>query len=257
LVGRAAAFAERLGLPVRDQELLEQALIHSSYLHEHRGAVRGHNERLEFLGDAVVNLAMSDALYVRHPDDDEGILSARRAAIVSTTGLSRLAGRIGLGDVLLLGEGEAARGGRRRPSLLASSFEAVAGAMYLDLGWEATRDWLVTLAAPELELDTPIMTLKSPKSRLQEYTQRTAGNRPAYHLLDAVGPDHEKLFRIEVSVEGRVLGRGEGPSRRVAETAAAAQALEAIRAARVREAAESGGTEPAAEVDTADEVASG
>jgi ribonuclease-3 len=235
LVGRAAAFAERLGFAVRDQELLEQALIHSSYLHEHRGAVRGHNERLEFLGDAVVNLAMSEALYVRHPDDDEGILSARRAAIVSTTGLSRLAGRIGLGDVLLLGEGEAARGGRRRPSLLASSFEALAGAMYLDLGWDQTRDWLVQLALPELELDAPVVTLKSPKSRLQEYTQRTAGNRPSYHLLDAVGPDHEKVFRIEVSVDGRVLGRGEGPSRRIAETAAAAQALEAIRASRERE----------------------
>jgi ribonuclease-3 len=235
LVGRAAAFAERLGLRVRDQELLEQALIHSSYLHEHRGAVRGHNERLELLGDAVVNLAISEALYTRHPDDDEGILSARRAAIVSTTGLSRLAGRIGLGEVLLLGEGESARGGRRRPSLLASSFEALAGAMYLDMGWELTRDWLVQLALPELELDAPIVTLKSPKSRLQEYTQRTTGNRPSYHLLDAVGPDHEKLFRIEVSVDGRVLGLGEGPSRRVAETAAAAQALDAIRAARERE----------------------
>jgi ribonuclease-3 len=229
VVGRAAAFAERLGLPIRDHELLEQALIHSSYLHEHRDTVRGHNERLEFLGDAVVNLAMSGALYARHPNDDEGILSARRAAIVSTIGLSRLAGRIGLGDVLLLGEGEAARGGRRRPSLLASSFEAVAGAIYLDLGWEATRDWLTRLAAPEIELDAPVGTLKSPKSRLQEYTQRLTGNRPSYHLLDAVGPDHEKVFRIEVSVDGRVLGRGEGPSRRVAETAAAAQALEAIR----------------------------
>jgi ribonuclease III len=235
LVGRAAAFAERLGLAVRDQELLEQALIHSSYLHEHRDAVRGHNERLEFLGDAVVNLAISEALYLRHPDDDEGILSARRAAIVSTTGLSRLAGRLGLGEVLLLGEGEAARGGRRRPSLLASSFEALAGAIYLDLGWDATRDWLTALAAPELELDAPIVTLKSPKSRLQEYTQRVTGNRPAYHLLDARGPDHEKVFRIEVSVDGQVLGRGEGPSRRVAETAAAAQALETIRAARERE----------------------
>jgi ribonuclease-3 len=235
LVGRAAAFAEGLGLRVRDQELLEQALIHSSYLHEHRGAVRGHNERLEFLGDAVVNLAMSEALYARHPDDDEGVLSARRAAIVSTTGLSRLAGRLGLGEVLLLGEGESARGGRRRPSLLASSFEALAGAIYLDLGWEATKEWLIRLAAPELELDPPIVTLKSPKSRLQEYTQRTTGNRPSYHLLDAVGPDHEKVFRIEVSVDGTVLGLGEGPSRRVAETAAAAQALETIRAARKRE----------------------
>jgi ribonuclease-3 len=235
VVGRAAAFAERLGLPVRDQALLEQALIHSSYLHEHRDAVRGHNERLELLGDAVVNLAISEALYARHPTDDEGILSARRAAIVSTTGLSRLAGRLGLGEVLLLGEGEAARGGRRRPSLLASSFEALSGAIYLDLGWELTRDWIVSLAAPEIERDEPIVTLKSPKSRLQEYTQRTAGNRPTYRLLDAIGPDHEKVFRIEVSVDGMVLGRGEGPSRRVAETAAAAQALDAIRATRERD----------------------
>ena len=248
VVGRAAAFAERLGLPIRDQELLEQALIHSSYLHEHRDAVRGHNERLEFLGDAVVNLAISAALYARHPTDDEGILSARRAAIVSTTGLSRLAGRLALGEVLLLGEGEAARGGRRRPSLLASSFEALAGAIYLDLGWEATRAWIVALATPEIELDAPIVTLKSPKSRLQEFTQRTAGNRPTYHLLDAVGPDHEKVFRIEVSIDGTVLGRGEGPSRRVAETAAAAQALEAIRVARERD------QEPAGRED---EVASG
>ena len=248
MVGRAAAFAERLGLPIRDQELLEQALIHSSYLHEHRDAVRGHNERLEFLGDAVVNLAISAALYARHPTDDEGILSARRAAIVSTTGLSRLAGRLALGEVLLLGEGEAARGGRRRPSLLASSFEALAGAIYLDLGWEATRAWIVALATPEIELDAPIVTLKSPKSRLQEFTQRTAGNRPTYHLLDAVGPDHEKVFRIEVSIDGTVLGRGEGPSRRVAETAAAAQALEAIRVARERD------QEPAGRED---EVASG
>jgi ribonuclease-3 len=248
VVGRAAAFAERLGLPIRDQELLEQALIHSSYLHEHRDAVRGHNERLEFLGDAVVNLAISAALYARHPTDDEGILSARRAAIVSTTGLSRLAGRLALGEVLLLGEGEAARGGRRRPSLLASSFEALAGAIYLDLGWEATRAWIVALATPEIELDAPIVTLKSPKSRLQEFTQRTAGNRPTYHLLDAVGPDHEKVFRIEVSIDGTVLGRGEGPSRRVAETAAAAQALEAIRMARERD------QEPAGRED---EVASG
>jgi ribonuclease-3 len=231
-VGSAAAFAGRLGLPIRDLGLLEQALVHSSYLHEHPEAAAGHNERLEYLGDAVVNLAMSEVLYARHPDDDEGILSARRAAIVSTSGLSRLAGRLDLGAALLLGEGEAARGGRRRPSLLASSFEALTGAIYLDLGWTATRDWLVQLAAPELDQDVPIGALKSPKSRLQEYTQRTTGGRPSYHLLDATGPDHDKLFEIEVSVDGVVLGRGEGPSRRVAETAAAAQALEAIRGGR-------------------------
>ena len=104
----AEAFATRIGLPVRDLDLLEQALVHSSWHHEHRDAAPGHNERLEFLGDAVVNLAISEALYTRHPDDDEGYLSARRAAIVSTTGLSRLASRLDLGSSLLLGEGEAA-----------------------------------------------------------------------------------------------------------------------------------------------------
>src|SRR3954471_6310272 len=113
----ADALIERLGLPIRDRDLFAQALVHSSWLHEHPDAARGHNERLEFLGDAVVNLAMSEVLFARHPGDDEGILSARRAAIVSTTGLSRLAGRLELGDSLLLGEGEAARGGRRRPAL--------------------------------------------------------------------------------------------------------------------------------------------
>jgi ribonuclease-3 len=223
------AFAASLGLEVGDLDLLEQALVHSSWFHEHPDAVRGHNERLEFLGDAVVNLSISEALYTRHPDDDEGALSARRAAIVSTTGLARLAGRIDLGQALLLGEGESQRSGRRRPSLLASSFEALTGALYLDLGFEAVRDWLIDLADPELSLEAPIGSLKSPKSRLQEYTQRTTGARPDYRILDASGPDHEKSFRIEVWVDGEALGTGEGPSRRVAETAAAAQAMERLR----------------------------
>ena len=227
----AEAVAARIGLPVRDLDLLDQALVHSSWHHEHRDATVGHNERLEFLGDAVVNLAISDALYARHPDEDEGDLSARRAAIVSTTGLARLAGRLDLGQALLLGEGEAQRSGRRRPSLLASTFEAVAGALYLDLGFERVATWIVALAGPELVAESPIGTLKSPKSRLQEYTQRRSGDRPSYHLVDASGPDHERSFRIEVSVDGEVVGAGEGPSRRAAETAAAAQALERLRPA--------------------------
>ncbi len=226
------AVVERLGLPVRDLDLIEQALVHSSWLHEHPDAARGHNERLEFLGDAVVNLTISEALYARHPDDDEGALSARRAAIVSTTGLARLAGRIELGRYLLLGEGESQRSGRRRPSLLASSFEALTGALYLDLGYDAVRRWLQTLAEPELSLEAPVLSLKSPKSRLQEYTQRRSGERPDYRLVEASGPDHEKSFRIEVWVDGEQLGVGEGPSRRTAETSAAAQAIERIRAER-------------------------
>ncbi len=232
MVRAAAALAERLGLAVRDLDLLEQALVHSSWLHEHRDAARGHNERLEFLGDVVINLAISEALYAAYPTDDEGLLSTRRASIVSTTGLARLAHRIELGSMLMLGEGESQRGGRVRPSLLASAFEAVAGAIYLDLGWEAACTWLTTLAAPELANDSPSLLLKSPKSRLQEYTQRRTGARPDYRIVDASGPDHEKLFRIEVWVEDRRLGVGEGPSRRTAETAAAVQALEAIRSER-------------------------
>ena len=229
------AVAERLGLPVRDLDLLEQALVHSSWLHEHPDAARGHNERLEFLGDAVVNLTISEALYARHPDDDEGALSARRAAIVSTSGLARLAGRIELGRYLLLGEGESQRSGRRRPSLLASSFEALTGALYLDLGYDIVGRWLQGLAEPELALEAPVLSLKSPKSRLQEYTQRRSGERPDYRLVEASGPDHEKSFRIEVWVDGELFGAGEGPSRRTAETSAAAQAIERIRAERAAE----------------------
>jgi ribonuclease III len=239
-VGPAAVLAERLSLPVRDLDLLEQALVHSSWLHEHREGARGHNERLEFLGDVVVNLAISEALFEAHPNDDEGLLSTRRASIVSTTGLARLAGRIDLGALILLGEGEAQRGGRRRPSLLASAFEAVAGALYLDLGWERTRLWLVDLAQPELSNDSPGVSLKSPKSRLQEHTQRRTGARPDYRIVAASGPDHEKLFRIEVWIDGRPLGVGEGPSRRTAETAAATRALEEIR--RERAAASANGS---------------
>jgi len=229
-VSAAAALAGRLGLDLRDPSLLHQALVHSSYLHEHPDAATTHNERLEFLGDAVVNLAISQAVYLRHPQDDEGLLSARRAAIVSTAGLARLASRISLGDELLLGEGEATRGGRRRPSLLASAFEAVCGALYLDIGYEATCRWLLALASPELERITSITSLKSPKSRLQERTQQTTGERPQYRVVDASGPDHEKTFRIEVAVSGRALGWGVGPSRRVAETEAAEQALATLAA---------------------------
>ena len=227
---RADLLAKRLGLPVRDRRLLAQALTHTSWLHEHPGEAAGHNERLEFLGDAVVSLAVSQALYERHPDDDEGLLSARRAAIVSATGLAGLADRIDLGASLAIGEGEVQREGARRPSILASTFEAVVGALVLDLGWEATRAWIVRIAAPEIEAALPPGDLKSPKSRLQEETQKALGERPEYRLLEAVGPDHEKVFRVEVIVGEEVLGMGVGASRRMAETAAAAEAVEVLTA---------------------------
>lgn len=251
-MGPAVALADRLGLTLGDPDLLGQALVHSSWLHEHPEEARGHNERLELLGDAVVNLAVSEALFARHPTDDEGMLSARRAAIVSTPGLARLASRLGLGEFLLLGEGEAQRGGRVRPSLLASAFEAMVGALYLDLGWERTRDWLLAYAADELASDATVHALKSPKSRLQEHTQRATGERPVYRLVEAVGPDHEKRFAVEVVVDGRVLGRGEGMSRREAETAAAAEALEELRRVRAeaRERRTAAGAAPRGDRDT-------
>ena len=225
----ADTFAARLGLPIRDPALFEQALTHSSYLHEHRDTVSGHNERLEFLGDAVVTLVIGEALFRLRPDDDEGVLSARRAAIVSAQGLARIARRIDLGEALRLGEGESRRDGRTRVSLLASGFEAVVGAIYVDLGYDAARDWLLEQAAPELTSDAPLSSLKSAKSRLHENTQRVNGERPSYRLVEATGPDHEKLFRVEVSVGGRVLGTGVGHSQKSAEIAAAEAALPGLR----------------------------
>jgi ribonuclease-3 len=229
-VERAERLADWLGLPIRDRPLLGQALTHSSWLHEHPGEAAGHNERLELLGDAVVNLAVSEALYRRHPDDDEGLLSARRAAIVSTAGLARLAERIDLGAFLVLGEGETTRDGTLRPTLLASTFEAVAAAILLDLGWDAVRDWIQAVAGPEIEAELPPADLKSPKSRLQEFAQQRLGTRPEYRLVEAVGPDHDKVFRVEVEVAAETLGMGVGPSRRQAETAAAAEAIAVLEA---------------------------
>lgn len=223
-------FVARLGLPIRDLALLGQALTHSSYVHEHRGVVAGHNERLEFLGDAVVSLVISEDLYRRRALDDEGVLSARRAIIVSAHGLAGLARRVELGQYLQLGEGESRRDGRTRTSLLASAFEAVAGAIYVDLGYEVVRDWLLALATNELSTDSPTASLKSAKSRLQEFTQRVNGERPIYQLIEATGPDHEKVFRVEVSVAGLVVGSGEGRSQKVAELAAAESALPVVRA---------------------------
>jgi ribonuclease-3 len=225
---QADRLATRLRLPPGDRAFLAEALVHSSYFHEHPDEASGHNERLELLGDAVVNLAVTEALFSRHPADDEGVLSARRAAVVSSAGLARLAGRIDLGDYLLLGEGEAQISGRRRPALLAAAFEAVVGAIFLGHGWAVTRDWLVDLAGPEISADLTEASLKSPKSRLQEIAQRTYGVRPEYRLLDASGPDHHRTFRISVVLGGRTLGVGEGESRRVAETAAAAEAVERL-----------------------------
>jgi ribonuclease-3 len=224
----AAALAARLALPFTDLAVLSEALIHSSYPNEHPELGLRSNERLEFLGDSVVSLVFSDAFYHRHAEDDEGVLTARRASVVSTRGLARLAERLDLGEYLILGQGADRAQERRRPSVLAAALEAVVGAIYLEIGLDAARDWLLDLAGPELAATPAIVTLKSPKSRLQEAAYSQTGRAPTYRVVSAAGPDHAKHFVVEAMVGGEVLGIGEGSNRRAAEQQAATTALERL-----------------------------
>ena len=220
----AAQLAQSLGLRFPNLRLLEQALVHSSYTNERPGEGLS-NERLEFLGDAVVSLVVSEALFQRFPDEDEGSLTTRRAAIVSSRGLARIAQRLDLGAYLQLGQGAAASGERRRSSVLAGTFEAVCGVAYLELGLEQTRAWLLEVCSPELTLAEPAARLKAPKSKLQELSYARAGHPPHYRIVSADGPDHDRRYVVEVLVDGRPLGRGAGRNRRDAETEAAQEAL--------------------------------
>ncbi len=224
----AGDLAERLGLRFRDPALLTEALVHSSYVNEHPEGTSESNERLEFLGDAVLSLVMSEALFKRHRDEPEGILTTRRAAIVSTQGLARIARRLEIGDALVLGQGAENSGERGRSSVLAGLFESIVAAIYLDQGLDAARDFILDAAATELDSAVSADALKAPKSRLQEYAFSTTGRAPAYRIVSSEGPDHDRHFIVEVSVNGDVLGSGEGRSRREAETHAAEAALERI-----------------------------
>ena len=221
----AGELAARLGLPANARALLERALIHGSFTNEHPEEPGGSNERLEFLGDAVVSLVISEALFTRHPEEDEGALTARRAALVSTRALARVTRRLHLDELIVLGQGAERTGERGRASVQAATFEAVAAAVYLSEGFEAARDWLTALFADELDEQAPVARLKSPKSRLQEISYVRWGSPPSYRLVSAMGPDHAKRYVVEVVLGEQVLGRGEGGNRRDAETEAAAQAM--------------------------------
>lgn len=224
---RAPDLAAQLGLPFRDFTLLEQALVHSSYVHE-QPSVGASNERLEFLGDAVISVIVSEALFERYPDDDEGSLTTRRAAIVSARGLSRIAQRLDLGSYLRLGLGATSADERSRRSVLAATFEAVCGAVFLELGLARTKRWLRKVAEPELAAQSTVDDLKPAKSVLQERAYAKTGRAPHYELLSDEGPPHARHYVVEVSVGGRPVGRGEGRSRRDAETEAATLALVAL-----------------------------
>jgi len=226
----AGELADRLGLHFDDPALLTEALVHSSYVNEHPEGTSASNERLEFLGDAVLSLVMSEALFKRHRDEPEGILTTRRAAVVSTQGLARIARRLEIGDALVLGQGAENSGERHRSSVLAGLFESIVAAIYLDQGLEAARRFILDAAALEIEAALPADALKAPKSRLQEHAFSVTGHAPAYRIVSADGPDHDRHFVVEVAVDGDVLGSGEGRSRREAETHAAEAALQQIEA---------------------------
>jgi len=224
----AGDLADRLGLEFVDPALLTEALVHSSYVNEHPEGSPESNERLEFLGDAVLSLVMSEVLFKRYRDEPEGVLTTRRAAIVSTRGLARISRRLGIGDALVLGQGADNSGERGRSSVLAGLFESIVAAIYLDQGLDAARRFILDAAAPELDAALPIDALKAPKSRLQEHAFASTGRAPAYRIVSSDGPDHDRHFIVEVAVDGVVLGRGEGRNRREAETQAAEAALERL-----------------------------
>ncbi|HEX2220903.1 MAG TPA: ribonuclease III [Candidatus Limnocylindria bacterium] len=224
--------SERLGIPLTDTDTIRQAFVHSSYLNENPAAVSGHNERLEFLGDAVIGVVVARLLYDRFPDDDEGLLTARRAALVNRDSLAAVAREAGLDRYLLLGRGEAEYGGRSRPSLLAASFEALIGAIVLSDGLDAATAALHRLFADRLAALRAV-PLKSAKSQLQEWSQRHRGAKPSYQLLRTTGPAHDQRFQVAVSLGGQAIAEGEGASRQRAEEQAAARALLSLRPAAV------------------------
>lgn len=214
---------ERLKHRFADRALLERALTHRSV-----GARGGaHNETLEFLGDAVLGLVMSELLVRTWPGADEGTLSRRRAALVNEQALAAKARRDDLGALLLLGRGEEKTGGREKPSILAGVFEALLGAIFLDAGLEPARAVIARAFAAEIEVE-PAVDTREFKTRLQELSQRLYRTTPEYTLLGTTGPDHAKYFESRVAISGRVYGRGTGASKKLAEQAAAREALIAL-----------------------------
>ena len=216
--------ARRLGVEFRDLSLLQQALTHTSFANESKEDIV-HNERLEFLGDAVLELASSTYLYTHFPEMPEGQLTKTRASIVCSATLARLAAGLQLGDYLLLGHGEEMGGGRTRQTNLEDTFESVIGAVYLDQGWEPARDYVMRQLMPEFEKAAHGTILKDYKTILQEKVYRKEGQSVAYELVDESGPDHDKSFTVQVCITGRVMGRGTGHSKKEAEQQAAREAL--------------------------------
>lgn len=217
------AFAERIGFD-GDLGLLREATTHKSHANE-AGRPGQHNERLEFLGDAVLELVVSHALMVAHPTLREGDLSRLRASLVNMRSLSEVARRLDLGPVLRLGKGEERTHGREKHSVLADAYEAVIGAIYLSQGLEPARIFIEGQLGERIAAQQTSVAHRDFKTRLQEQAQSRFQVSPTYAIVNEEGPDHAKTFYVEVQVKGSVVGAGSGPSKKQAERAAARQAL--------------------------------
>ena len=217
---------ESLGVAFADAALLEQALVHDSFVSEFPGVFRESNERLEFLGDAVLDLIVAQELVARFPDSPEGHLTQMRASLVNKSSLAETGGRLDLGSWLIVGKGEAELGGIRRESNLASAFEALVAALFLDQGYDAAREFVIRVMEADLDsvgdLGRP---LHHPKSLLHEAAMDRGYSPPSYEVVGRHGPDHGPTFTVEALLDGKPMGRGEGRSKQEAESAAAEQAL--------------------------------
>lgn len=222
-------FEATYGLAFTDHSLLQRALTHRSYLNEHPEFALEDNERLEFLGDAVLDFFIGEYLYHRFPEMREGRLTSLRAALVCEETLARFAQQLNLGDYLLMGHGEVESGGRKRPAVLCAAFEALIGALYLDQGMKAVSEFVLRLVEPEAARILAYDLDKDPKSLLQELSQGELQLTPTYRTMAVRGPDHAREFTVEAVIGGRVYGRGVGRSKRAAAQEAARQALRALK----------------------------
>ena len=219
---------ETLSFLFADIGLLDEALTHRSYSHENPRLPERNNERLEFLGDAVLSLCIGHMLMERFPSEAEGNLSKKRAALVNETPLSDLAGKLGLGGYLLLGRGEEASGGRMKPSILADTLEAVIAVVFLDGGYEKADRFIRDLFEPLLGEDSLYTLFRDFKSELQELSHTRFQAAPSYELTGASGPDHEKSFEVRLTIPGVVTASGTGRNKKEAEQRAAMKALEIL-----------------------------
>jgi ribonuclease-3 len=220
------SFEQNIGVQFNDAALLRQAFTHRSYLNEHRGESGGHNERLEFLGDAVLELIATHFLYEQFPKNTEGELTAYRAALVNAVTCAQIATEIGMNDYLLLSRGESKDTGRARNILLANAFEALVGAIYIDQGYDAAKQFISERLFPRLDEIIREKLWQDAKSSLQEKAQEYEGSTPNYKVMAETGPDHDKHFVVGVYVKDMLLGQGEGKAKQEAEQSAARAALD-------------------------------